>query len=85
MDFEYRSPVSEKVKMLARREVKKGLKEGRIKKPVLCQSCLRKKALFAHHESYLKEDWLKVRWLCSSCHRKADMERRVRERKECLI
>jgi hypothetical protein len=24
----------------------------------------------AHHESYAKEDWLKVVWLCQSCHKR---------------
>lgn len=35
-------------------------------KPSPCETCGRKAQ--AHHDSYLREDWLKVRWLCTRHH-----------------
>ncbi len=41
---------------------------GKIKKPLICSSCKRKRRLLAHHNNYSKP--LEVIWLCSSCHKK---------------
>ena len=32
-----------------------------------CEDCGDKNVL-GHHDSYLEENWLIVRWLCASCH-----------------
>ncbi len=52
---------------MARREVAKALKEGRIKRPAFCELCtLEHSRLEAHHVDYGRP--LSVYWLCSTCH-----------------
>lgn len=56
-----------KMKSLARREVAKALKEGRLKRPPCCDLCtLEHSKLEAHHVDYGRP--LCVYWLCCTCH-----------------
>ncbi len=48
-------------------KVHKAIKLGKIKKGI-CEICKRKRKICAHHDDYNK--YLKVRWLCKSCHSK---------------
>jgi hypothetical protein len=50
---------------------------GRLVKPSHCENCAIIR-VEAHHDDYSKP--LSVRWLCRSCHKQADRERRDRER-----
>lgn len=34
-----------------------------------CERCGKKGQTEGHHESYLKEDYLNVLWLCKACHK----------------
>ena len=43
------------------------IKSGKIIKPKNCEKCTKEKRLCAHHDDYSKP--LKVKWLCSSCHK----------------
>ena len=63
--------IAEKDKSGAHRVVKKALLNGTLKIADKCENCPEKdkKLMVPHHDSYLKENWLKVRWLCRSCHR----------------
>lgn len=54
----------------ARDAVYRALKEGRLLKPDHCKECPETQRLEGHHESYAKEHWLDVEWLCKKCHRK---------------
>lgn len=44
------------------------VKSGRIDRPSKCACCCIKCIPHGHHESYKKEDWLRVDWLCYICH-----------------
>lgn len=56
-----------KRKAIARREVAKALKEGRLQRPSCCDLCtLEHSKLEAHHVDYGKP--LSIYWLCSMCH-----------------
>lgn len=45
------------------------IKWGKVKKPDTCESCNKpNKRILAHHDSYLKKDWIRVRFLCPECH-----------------
>ena len=47
--------------------VNKAVKDGRLSKPNLCESCGSKsKRIHGHHDDYAKP--LEVRWLCPGCH-----------------
>lgn len=48
--------------------VKRALERGTLTKPSRCASCRRRRPLEGHHASYAREDWLRVEWLCRSCH-----------------
>lgn len=54
----------------ARQAVYEALKRGDLVKPEKCQDCDETKPLQGHHESYEKEKWLDVIWVCRKCHRK---------------
>lgn len=58
----------------ARNAVNNGLKNGTIKKQP-CKLCGKAK-VEAHHESYLKKDWLNVVWLCVKHHTNRHVELR---------
>ena len=53
----------------ARDAVYRALKEGRLLKPIQCQDCGEEKPLQGHHESYDKNKYLEVIWVCRTCHR----------------
>ncbi len=56
-----------KRKAIARRDVAKALKEGRIEKPSCCDLCtLEHSKLKAHHVDYGRP--LSIYWLCNTCH-----------------
>lgn len=56
-----------KTKTIARRDVAKALKEGRLQRPACCDLCtLEHSTLEAHHVDYGKP--LSIYWLCSICH-----------------
>ena len=48
--------------------VARAVKNGRLLRPNKCSVCDAEGKLHAHHDSYLKEDYLKVTWLCTPCH-----------------
>ncbi len=45
------------------------IKNGKLVRPETCSSCMQRRPLEAHHESYLMKDRLDVQWLCVQCHR----------------
>ena len=53
------------------------IRRGILKRPKLCSSCGRRRKVQGHHDDYAKQ--LEVRWLCASCHKVADNERRRRD------
>lgn len=55
----------ERWRMRANWAVMVAIKYGRLVR-MSCEQC--QKLGQAHHDSYLKDDWLKVRWLCSEHH-----------------
>lgn len=58
------------VKYRARNTLNNALRDGRILKSPLCESCgSRDKKIEAHHDDYSKP--LAVRWLCQGCHGRA--------------
>lgn len=47
----------------------RAVRRGTITKPTECSSCgSTTRRIEGHHPSYAREDWLKVVWLCRSCH-----------------
>lgn len=50
------------------------VKRGDLIRPNTCEICGRKQRVMAHHESYAREDWLTVVWLCAKCHRNLHQE-----------
>jgi len=58
----------------ARDAVYRALKAGTLVKAPLCERCGRPCEAQGHHESYDKERWLDVQWLCVQCHRIKDKE-----------
>lgn len=69
---EYRKEKSEQNKAL--QLVYRSIKNGTLIRPEYCSKCLVKCKPQAHHESYDRKDWLKVIFLCRSCHRKIHIE-----------
>jgi len=50
-------------------------KNGILVNPKICSKCKRKGIeIIAHHESYDKDKWLDVTWLCWACHHKRHKE-----------
>lgn len=62
----YRSKNPDKYR--AHNKVNNALRDGKITKPKLCESCSEEKRLNAHHWSYEVSNWLDVEWLCTICH-----------------
>ena len=52
----------------ARLAVSSAVRCGRIVRPKICSSCEIECKPEAHHDSYEREHWLDVRWLCRKCH-----------------
>lgn len=53
------------------------LRNGLLLKPLMCEKCMKKSKLEAHHEDYTKP--LEIIWCCKSCHGLLDRERRKKE------
>lgn len=66
-----------KVKRQANIIVGNALRDGKLEKPAACHYCRDEATLSAHHWNYYRP--LDVTWLCSRCHRIADMARRDAE------
>ena len=64
----YEQPNPEKKK--AHHAVYRAIKTGKLTRPSICESCFKERFIQAHHESYEKEKWLDVDWLCRECHDK---------------
>jgi hypothetical protein len=65
-------------KLGARRAAKYEVMAGRLVKAKRCENCNRRANLSMHHPDYSRP--LLIQWLCLSCHRHADIERRSSER-----
>lgn len=63
-----RSKEKHKNRNLARFAARYAIKCGKLIKPSICSNCGESGLLDAHHDSYEKEKWLDVRWLCKPCH-----------------
>lgn len=50
--------------------VNNAVRDGKLKKPSLCEHCGVKGVLHGHHHSYEEIHWLSVEWLCPKCHAK---------------
>ena len=56
------------------------IKNGTIKKPVICEMCKQKKRIIGHHEDYNFP--LEITWLCDSCHKNIHIEKRRNENEQ---
>lgn len=57
----------------ARYTVTNAIRDKKIKRPNFCQKCKIKCIPEGHHYlGYDKKNWLKIIWLCTDCHKKAD-------------
>lgn len=61
----------------AHHRVRVALRNGILKRPNTCSVCAGAGRIEAHHDDYDRP--LDVRWLCQSCHRHADADRRAKE------
>lgn len=52
----------------ARVAVQKAIKAKQLLRPTSCSKCQNQCKPEAHHDSYEREHWLDVRWLCRKCH-----------------
>lgn len=71
-----------KLKKAATVAVNNALRDGRIERAGQCHYCGSLETLTAHHWNYYRP--LDVTWLCSRCHRIADMARRDAEVKAAI-
>ena len=91
---------SSKMKFKAKGKVSYAIKKGLLVRPDSCEACgiaaVDKTkgvtvrggwlgCLDAHHESYKKEHWLDVVWLCRICHRKAHNNPEFREEHKDIL
>lgn len=53
----------------ARSFVSHAIRDGKLKRRIVCEHCGFTGKINAHHWSYEKENWLDVIWLCYKCHR----------------
>lgn len=67
-------------KRKARYYVKNAIRAGKLKKSEYCEKCgkkdwgIKRSMIEAHHyKGYNQEYWLVVEWLCTDCHKKADL------------
>ena len=65
---------SDRDKRNARNAVHDAVEQGKLFKPQNCSRCINPSPQAHHHNGYSREFWLDVVWLCSECHRLADME-----------
>ena len=45
------------------------IQRSKITRPKHCSHCGKKRKVQGHHESYEPKQWLRVVWLCASCHK----------------
>ena len=55
-------------KQQARMSIDYAVRTNRIIRPDFCSKCGTCCKPEAHHESYQKDQWLNVKWMCRSCH-----------------
>ena len=55
-------------KQQARMAVDYAVRTNQLIRPNFCSECGASCKPEAHHESYEKDQWLNVRWMCRSCH-----------------
>jgi hypothetical protein len=67
---QYRDDCPEK--RAAQSAVRYAIKRGELTRPSICETCGNEsdRPIHAHHESYNKEHWLDVMWLCGTCHKR---------------
>lgn len=63
-----RSRVAHPDRTYARMQVRNAVRNGVLIRPTSCSECNCECKPHAHHDSYLLENALKVRWLCRKCH-----------------
>lgn len=56
------------LKYKARNAVSNAIRDGRLIRPEKCEKCDKVCIPEGHHPSYEEGYWLRVEWLCSSCH-----------------
>jgi len=61
----YNENPKQRLKDYANKKIKRFIDSGRLKR-LPCEQC--GKYGQAHHDSYAKENWLNVRWLCQDHH-----------------
>lgn len=61
---------SNKERHVAHMRLGAAILSGRVVKPTCCDRCGFNGRLDGHHDSYLKEHWYDVTWLCRKCHKK---------------
>lgn len=75
---EYRRKNPEKIK--AQLAVNHAVRSGKLRRPAYCEICgARSEHIEGHHDSYDRDRWLVVTWLCSSCHKFLHTQRRRRQ------
>ena len=57
---------SDEVKRRASRATSNAIRDGRLRRPIVCSDCSKQCKPEAHHDDYTRP--LEVRWLCRSCH-----------------
>ena len=60
----------------AKEAVHNALLNGALVRPGCCEMCEKKKPTEGHHDSYDRDRWLVVTWLCVRCHRWTHARRR---------
>lgn len=63
-----RSRIAHPDRVRAREALRKAVITGVLVRPKFCSECQCECKPHAHHDSYLMENALKVRWLCRKCH-----------------
>lgn len=69
-----------KKKVAAHQTVYSAVKQGKLIKPSLCQSCRTEAELEAHHVDY--DQPLAVNWLCEECHKQVHKDIKLNQIKE---
>ena len=69
-----RSVLKHHARQMARMAVANAVRKGILFRPFFCPRCEGSAEVHAHHEDYSRP--LEVKWMCRSCHSKADRIRR---------